>query len=96
MNPCTWSEYNLVMTPSSPEGAGDAYPKMCTLAHDLFNKLAIIIGNCDLLREQTTLSPEMSERLRVIKNMAQAMSDQIQNHPCQIDAVVQANAAKAK
>jgi hypothetical protein len=48
----------------------------CELAHVLFNKLAIILGTCELLSQQTT-NPETAARLRKISEAAKAMADAI-------------------
>ena len=48
----------------------------CGLAHVLRNKLAIIVGTCELLSQHAT-DPETVVRLRNIKEAAEAMADAI-------------------
>lgn len=47
----------------------------CGLAHVLRNKLAIILGTCEILSEQLATNPETLARLRHITDAAKAMAD---------------------
>ena len=55
----------------------------CLLAHDLFNKLTTIIGQCEIL-EDKALDPECLNRLQKIRQTARAMADEISTHQCRI------------
>jgi hypothetical protein len=47
------------------------------------NKLAIIIGQCELLSDQIT-DIVLAARVRVIKSTAQEMTENIKAHECRI------------
>jgi hypothetical protein len=47
----------------------------CKLAHVLCNKLAIIVGTCELLSQQFATNPEALARLQHISDAAKAMAD---------------------
>jgi hypothetical protein len=49
----------------------------CRLAHVLRNKLAIIVGTCELLSQQFATNPETLARLQHISDAAKAMADAI-------------------
>jgi hypothetical protein len=54
----------------------------CTLAHDLNNDLAIIVGDCDLLAELLKEQPICFARLKAIKASAMRMADRIETRSC--------------
>jgi len=49
----------------------------CGLAQVLRNKLAIILGTCEILSQQFATNPETLARLRHISDAAKAMADVI-------------------
>lgn len=55
---------------------------LCTLAHDLQNKLSVVIGQCDLLLENTNLADESKKRIQSIRNESGAMSKLIETSAC--------------
>jgi hypothetical protein len=60
----------------------------CLLAHDLVNKLSVIIGNCDLLmseqmQEQVQTGSECAKRLRLIHDAAQGIARELNEHQLQ-------------
>jgi hypothetical protein len=53
----------------------------CLLAHDLVNKLSVIIGNCDLLiSEQVQPGSECAKRLRLIQDVALGIARELNEH----------------
>ena len=52
---------------------------MCTLAHDLLNKLTTVVAECELMLLEDPDSA-MSQRVRVIKEMSVHMADQLSRH----------------
>jgi hypothetical protein len=52
----------------------------CLLAHDLVNKLSVIIGNCDLMTEQVQAGSECAKRLRLIHDVAQGIARELNEH----------------
>jgi hypothetical protein len=60
-----------------------AVQPLCLLAHNIANKLTIIIGQCDLLGDHAT-DPECVVRLQIIRRTAQAMAAEVNTHQCQL------------
>lgn len=50
------------------------------LTHDLINKLSIIIGNCDLLQEETAEGSHDLKRLKIIHDAATSMAQELKEH----------------
>ena len=51
----------------------------CPLAHDLNNKIAIILTHCSLLTGQSGLDARTSRHLHVIRDAAQCIADMVGN-----------------
>jgi Mg2+ and Co2+ transporter CorA len=47
------------------------------LAHDLINKLAVIVGHCDLMREDGKKHSQYAKRVDSIQNIAVEMAAQL-------------------
>jgi hypothetical protein len=60
---------------------------MCTLSHDLLNKLTAVIAECELLLLEDSESPA-SERVRVIREISVKMADQVSRHQCQVSELL--------
>ena len=58
-----------------------SYEPSSKLAHELINKLAIIVGNCDLLEEEAPEDSHCLKRLRAIREVAMSMAKSL--HPRQ-------------
>ncbi len=52
----------------------------CSLAHDMINKLSIIVGQCELLEEKA--EAKCAERLLIIRQTALAMAVAINHGDC--------------
>jgi len=74
------------MRDSEPVPLPGAYERLCVLAHDLNNKLSIIVGECELLSEHDGVTPECAQRLARIKELAIAMSKRINSSDCRMIA----------
>ena len=59
----------------------------CNLAHDLVNKLSIIVGNCDLIEGKAEDSPVCRHRLQIIRRVAMEMAKVLQHHQCDLEAL---------
>jgi hypothetical protein len=70
-------------------------PGSCLLAHDLNNKLAIVIGECELLEERAA-DAHCLERLKAIKEAAQCMADALKVHQCELRQLAVAVARQAQ
>jgi len=72
------------MQDSVPVPVPAAYDRLCVLAHDLNNKLSIIVGECELLSEHDGVTPECVQRLTRIKEIAISMSKRINSSDCRM------------
>jgi hypothetical protein len=63
------------------------WDERCALAVELNSKLAIIVGQCELLTDHAT-DPECIRRLQAIYDAAQAMAEQVKRHQCPMGAMV--------
>lgn len=52
----------------------------CMMTHDLVNKLGAIVGHCDLLIEQTGQDSEFSQRLTLIRGIAEKAAKDLAQH----------------
>jgi signal transduction histidine kinase len=60
---------------------------MCTMAHDLLNKLTAVIAECELLLLE---NPESSaaHRALVIKEMSVQMAERVSRHQCRVSEIL--------
>lgn len=70
------------------------YQPSCFLAHDLINKLTIIIGNCDLVVEHNSEDAELLGRVRIIRDLADSLARKLAEHQCALDAALKASVAE--
>jgi len=68
------------------ESLGVAAHVGCFLSHDIVNKLAAIIGQCDIL-ETEGATAECLSRLSKIRNLAQAASTILNTRSCEVQAL---------
>jgi hypothetical protein len=66
----------------------------CNLAHDLVNKLSIIVGNSDLMKEKTEDSPFCRQRLQIIRSISMEMATALQHHQCDLEVLIRDAARK--
>jgi hypothetical protein len=52
----------------------------CPLAHDLNNKIAIILTHCELVTFRVALDSKASRHLYVIRDAAKCIADMVRNH----------------
>jgi hypothetical protein len=72
----------ITMYGSKPTTHRPVVTERCTLAHQLNNDLAIIVGNCDLLAELLKGDPLWLERVKAIKATAWLMADRVEARLC--------------
>lgn len=77
------------MVKSTGRGTGPG----CLLAHDLVNKLSVIIGNCELLDKLVEPGSECSRRLGLIRNVAQGMAKELNEHQCKLSEATRRDVA---
>jgi hypothetical protein len=71
------------------------YEPSCTLAHRLTNKLAVIVGCCDLLQSETPdESSTCSRRLLTIREAAKEIAEELNQYQCRLDAAIKSAAKK--
>lgn len=71
------------------------YKLECPLAHELINKLSVIVGNCDLLAENTPQDSPLLERTLLIRDMAKAVAKDLGQIECDLVRLRSANELKA-
>jgi hypothetical protein len=57
----------------------------CALAHDLINRLSVIVGYCDLLAEATAEDCERQKRVLLIGEIARSAAKQLGGHKCKLE-----------
>lgn len=57
----------------------------CTLAHELNNDLAIIIGECELLADILAGDAAALARLKIVRTTVLQMANRISTRPCPIE-----------
>ena len=64
------------------------YQPSCMLAHDVINRLSVIVGYCDLLADETPEGSDCRKRLLTIRNLAKLAAADLTEHQCQLDMLV--------
>jgi len=63
---------------------GVCHKPACLLAHDLVNKLAVIVGQCALLSKHMPEGSEGAKRLGLIHDAAKDMAKELNDHQCHL------------
>jgi hypothetical protein len=66
---------------------GARYQPGCMFAHDLVNKVSLIIGRCDILKSQIPPDSESGKHVLLIRRAAKSMADDVTQRSCQVDAI---------
>jgi signal transduction histidine kinase len=67
----------------------------CVLAHELLNKLSVIVGYCDLLEEDARLDPKAQVQVGAIRNVALKMAEYLNTHQCALETAAREEARKS-
>lgn len=59
------------------QSKAERHRKVPMVTHSVINKLSTIIGNCDLLIENTEQGTEIAQRLTVIRDAAKTAADEL-------------------
>jgi len=59
---------------------------VCFVAHDLVNKLSVIVGNVDLLLEVTEKDTDYAKRLTLIREIAEQSANELKQHQRELAA----------
>jgi hypothetical protein len=64
------------------------YQPSCNLAHGLVNKLSVIIGYCDLLKDEAPEDSECQKRLDAVRAITKDMAAELLRHQCDIEVIM--------
>jgi hypothetical protein len=56
----------------------------CLLAHEIIDKLTVIIGNCDLLSANAEAGSECATRLGLIQSAAKEIAKELSDRQCRL------------
>jgi hypothetical protein len=76
------------------EQDNDRYRPECPLAHELINKLSVIVGHCELLVEQVTERTPAFDRALLIRNLAKSVAKELGRIECDLIRLRNATAKK--
>jgi len=79
------------MAPSS----GERYQTDCPLAHDLINKLSVIVGHCDLLVLAVPENSPLFARMLLVRDLAKSVGEDLGQLQCDLARVRSANGQRA-
>jgi hypothetical protein len=74
------------------KSARDCNRPLCMLAHDLVNKLSVIVGCCDLLTNPERLDPTAEKHVQLIRNTAKSMAERLNHEQCHLVSRAQSEA----
>lgn len=64
----------------------------CMLAHDLINRLAVIVGYCDLLvDEDESTDAKQHKRLTAMRDIAVSTVEELRTHRCKFEIPLRAS-----
>ena len=67
------------------ESQRERHEPTCMVAHDLLNKFAVIIGQCELLNEMMEPGTPSAERLARIRKIAESAVKELNEHQRKAD-----------
>jgi hypothetical protein len=67
-----------------PESGAKPSKLECPLAHDLLNKLSIVIGHCELLVEDTENDSRIKTRVLLLRDVAASMAQDLKQFQCEL------------
>jgi hypothetical protein len=67
---------------------------ICNLAHALVNQLSIIVGCCELMRDEPDENPIRRQQLERIRSVAMEMARVLQRQQCDLRVLLQEAARK--
>ena len=71
------------------------YKPECPLAHNLINKLSVIVGNCDLLVERIPETSPLWDRMLLVRDMAKSVAQELGQLECDLLRLRTANDHKS-
>lgn len=74
------------------KATGERHKPKCLLSHELFNKLSVVIGSCQIVRERMEelkyTDSQCQHHIEVLEKIARAMADDLRKHACELDAAL--------
>jgi hypothetical protein len=61
---------------------------VCMLAHEMINRLSVIVGNCDLMGTKISADSECAKRLSAIRESACVMAAELNRHQCELQGLM--------
>lgn len=58
------------------------------LAHEMINRLSVIIGNCDVVSAKAQTDSECAKRLLAIRESARVMAEELNKHQCELNVLM--------
>jgi hypothetical protein len=77
------------------ESNRDPYQPDCPLAHDLINKLSVIVGHCDLLVGKVPENSPLFEPMRRVRDLAKSVGEELGQIQCDLARLRNINGQKA-
>jgi hypothetical protein len=85
----------MILSPATPDLRKNRPP--CLFAHGLVNKMSVIVGYCDLLKEHTTPEGSVGQKqLQAIREIAKAVAKELIDFQCQMDVVTREMLSKTR
>lgn len=78
------------------ETSRNNYQPDCPLAHDLINKLAVIVGQCDLLVEKTPKDSPLFKQTLLVRDLAKAVGSELGQLQCDLARLRTTNGLDSK
>jgi hypothetical protein len=77
------------------QSSREQYQTDCPLAHDLINKLSVIVGHCDLLVAGVPENSPLFARMLLVRDLAKSVGEEIGQLQCDLARVRAANDQRA-
>lgn len=66
------------------QSGGGKYQPECPIAHDLVNKLSVIVGYCDLMVKTTPEDSPLLKQIQVVQGIAKSMVADLIKFQCEL------------
>ena len=64
------------------------YQPSCNLAHGLVNKLSVIVGYCDLAKDDVPEDSKCRKHMEAIRSIAKNMAEELLRHQCDLEVIM--------
>jgi len=66
------------------QSSGSKYQPECPIAHDLINKLSVIVGYCDLMVKTIPEDSPLLKQIQAVQDIAEAMTADLVKFQCEL------------